>query len=148
MKKIVPLVTCEITFGQNLCELMFGVKCIESCQTTSPKQLYGFLTLVSLWDFCLLLSFFITASCPQRFSTQHWNQDVFRLRECDQFWSVRDSCAWFESVSACLVDDLPTGLRGSLSSLVLLVWFGEEGNTSITKSQRSSAGIPSIRNLH
>ena len=25
MKKIVPFVTCEITFGHNVCELMFGV---------------------------------------------------------------------------------------------------------------------------
>ena len=35
--------------------------------------------------------------------------------------------------------------RGSLTSLVLLVWFGEEWNASITKSQRSRAGIPSMR---
>ena len=25
MKKIIPFVTCEITFGQNVCELMLGV---------------------------------------------------------------------------------------------------------------------------
>ena len=25
MKKIVPLITCEITFGQGVCQLMFGV---------------------------------------------------------------------------------------------------------------------------
>ena len=25
MKKIVPLITCEIPFGQNVCELLFGV---------------------------------------------------------------------------------------------------------------------------
>ena len=25
MKKIVPLVTCEITFGQNVCELLLGI---------------------------------------------------------------------------------------------------------------------------
>ena len=25
MKKIVPFVTCVITFGQNVCELMFGI---------------------------------------------------------------------------------------------------------------------------
>ena len=25
MKKIVPLITCEISFGQNVCKLMFGV---------------------------------------------------------------------------------------------------------------------------
>ena len=35
--------------------------------------------------------------------------------------------------------------RGSFTCLVLLVWFGEEWNTSITKSQRSRAGIPSMR---
>ena len=26
MKKIVPLITCEIPFSQNVCELVFGVK--------------------------------------------------------------------------------------------------------------------------
>ena len=35
--------------------------------------------------------------------------------------------------------------RDSLWSLVSLVWFAEEWNTSITKSQRSRAEIPSIR---
>ena len=25
VQKIVPIVTCEINFGQNVCELMFGV---------------------------------------------------------------------------------------------------------------------------
>ena len=32
--------------------------------------------------------------------------------------------------------------------LDLLIWFCEEWNTSITKSQRSSAGIPSMRNTN
>ena len=36
-------------------------------------------------------------------------------------------------------------LRGSLTSLVLLVWFGEEWNTSVTKSQTSRAGNASMR---
>ena len=30
MKKIVPFVTCEITFGQYVCELMFGVDVLNS----------------------------------------------------------------------------------------------------------------------
>ena len=34
--------------------------------------------------------------------------------------------------------------RDSLSSLFFLVGFGEERNTSITKSQRSRAGIPTM----
>ena len=25
LKKIVPLITCEVSFGRNVCELMFGV---------------------------------------------------------------------------------------------------------------------------
>ena len=65
MKKIVPFVTCEITFGQNVCELMFVVNVPDLnlrgpdkfCQTTNPKQLGGSLIHVSLWDFGLLLSF-------------------------------------------------------------------------------------------
>ena len=45
------------------------------------------------------------------------------------------SCGGFD-------DNFP---RGSLTSLVLLVWCGEECNTSFTESQRSRAGIPSLR---
>ena len=71
---------------------------------------------------------------------------MFRLMERDQCWSDRDWCSWLESVFARLVECLSTGfLRGSLTSLVLLVWFAEEGSTSITKSQRSRAEIPSMR---
>ena len=62
MKKIVPFVTCEITFGRNACELMFGVdvsylnfrKKINPVKQTIPKQLCEFLKHVSLWDFGLL----------------------------------------------------------------------------------------------
>ena len=35
--------------------------------------------------------------------------------------------------------------HGSLTSLILLVLFGEAGYVSITESQRSRAGIPSMR---
>ena len=64
MKKIVPLITCEITFGQYVCQLMFGVDVpnlnlgfqINPHQTTNPEQPCGFLTHVSLLDFCLSLS--------------------------------------------------------------------------------------------
>ena len=52
-RKNVPLITCEIPFGQNVCGLMFGVNAsnLKSCRTTNPKQLCGSLTHVSLWDF-------------------------------------------------------------------------------------------------
>ena len=41
MKKIVPLITCEITFGQNVCKLVFGVDMLDrnlGIQLTSVKQ--------------------------------------------------------------------------------------------------------------
>ena len=62
MNKIVPFVTCEITFGQNVCELVSGVinvsnlnfvNMINSVKTTNPKKLFGFLTHASVWDFGL-----------------------------------------------------------------------------------------------
>ena len=58
MKKIVPFVTCEITFDLNVCELMFSVNVpnlnfrIKSNRIKQPieEQLCGSLTRVSLWD--------------------------------------------------------------------------------------------------
>ena len=49
--------------------------------------------------------------------------------ERDQCWSDPDWCSWLELVFACLIDELPTGFRGS----------------SITKFFRTRAGIPSMR---
>ena len=61
MKKIFLFVTCEITFGRNVCELMSGVNVPDLnlgihifCQTTKRKQLCGFWIHVSLWDFIVL----------------------------------------------------------------------------------------------
>ena len=61
MKKIVPFVTCDITFGQNACELMFGISVpdlnfrikINPVKQPTQMQLCGFLIHVSLWDFGL-----------------------------------------------------------------------------------------------
>ena len=58
MKKIVPFVTCEITFGQNVCELMFAVNVPDQTilgskllpSNNQSKATCGFLTRVSLWD--------------------------------------------------------------------------------------------------
>ena len=62
MKKIVPLITCEIPFGQDDCELVFGVNVTDLKfsvqinpvkQPTNPEQLCGSVKLVSVWDFDL-----------------------------------------------------------------------------------------------
>ena len=66
--------------------------------------------------------------------------------ERDQYWSDRDQRAWLEFVPACLNECLPTSFPVTL----LHLWFCWSGlvrneKTSITKSQRSRAGIPSMR---
>ena len=61
MKKIVPLITCEIPFSQHVCNLVFGVNGTDlnfldpnqSCQTTNAEQLCGSVKHVALWDFDL-----------------------------------------------------------------------------------------------
>ena len=66
--------------------------------------------------------------------------------ERDQCWLDPGWCSWLEFVSACLTDELPTGFSVALVHL-WFCWFGLVRNeiTSITKSQKSRAGIPSMR---
>ena len=63
----------------------------------------------------------------------------------DQHYSDQDRRVWLDFVfymwSVVFRDRFPCDSW----SLDLLIWFGEEWNTSITKSQRSSAEIPSMR---
>ena len=63
MKKIVPLITCEITFGLCVCELVIGIDVpnlnfrIQINPVKQPIQSNsvgsGLLTHVPLWDFGL-----------------------------------------------------------------------------------------------
>ena len=61
MKKIILFVTCEVSFGQIVCDLVFGINVsnlnfkikINPVKQTNPKQLRKLLTRVSLWDFGL-----------------------------------------------------------------------------------------------
>ena len=57
IQKMIPLIACEIPFGQDVCELVFGVDVfdldfgvqIDSIyQTTNPEQLCEFWKRVSL----------------------------------------------------------------------------------------------------
>ena len=84
MKKIVPFVTCEIAFGQNVCELMFGVNVgfIFWVQINRVKQPIQSNSVVL--DTCLIVGLLpvwsSTASLYQRHQ-QHWNLKVSRLME-------------------------------------------------------------------
>ena len=51
MKKIVPLVTCEITFGQYVCELMFGAD-VPNLNLGSKLILSNNQSRATLWFFC------------------------------------------------------------------------------------------------
>ena len=60
MKKIVPLITCEILYSQYVFELVFGVNLTDLdfwVQIHPDKQPilsnFGFVKHVSLWDFDL-----------------------------------------------------------------------------------------------
>ena len=66
----------------------------------------------------------------------------------DQHCSDQICRAGLEPWFGFLVDLFDVVLRDEFPrtwSLLLLTWHGEEWNTSITKSQRSRAGIPSVR---
>ena len=79
MKKIVPFITCEISLGQNVCELMFGINVpnlnlVVQIHSVQQPMLH----------------------CPQKHTTLHWKQNVFRLMERDHCLLDRDWCAWLE----------------------------------------------------
>ena len=89
---------------------------------------------------------FITASLSSK------TYNIALEPECAPFhgrWSilVRSWSVWlvgmcFRTFGRIFADKFP---RSTLTSLVLLLWLDEEWNASITKSQRSRAGIPSMR---
>ena len=56
MKKIIPFVTCEITFGQNVCELMFGIN-VSNSISESRLILSNNQSKATLWvlDTCLIV---------------------------------------------------------------------------------------------
>ena len=76
MKKIAPLITCEISFGQYVCELIFGVNVTDLdlgsklILSNSPSR-----ATLRVRETCLvvglrpLIMILITASCPQRHTT-------------------------------------------------------------------------------
>ena len=75
-----------------------------------------------------------------------WNTSITKFqRSRAGITSMREPASvgiWFRMLSVVLCNKFPCN---SAKSLVLLVWCGEKWHTSITKSQRPRAGIPSIR---
>ena len=108
----------------------------------------------TLWvlDTCLIVGLrsFLIILITASLSSKTYN--IALEPECvtpDGTWSmlVRSGLVFvvgigFRMFGCVFADRFPCG---SLTSLVLLLWFGEECNTSITRSQRSRAEMPSAR---
>ena len=128
LKKIVPFVTCEIAFSQNVCQLMFGINVSNlnlGVQINSVKHPIqsnsGFLLHVSLRDFGLLLSSDSRLHCHQKCRASHQIKKTSRSTKHNQHYLTQDCCAWlglwFGFGCACLMWCHATSL------LVLDLWF-------------------------
>ena len=156
MKKIVPFVTCEITFGQNVCESVFGINVsnlnfrIKIHPVKQPVQSNS----VVLWHMpqCGTSAFYY--HCSHGFivhkNVEHRNQTkkTSRSTKHGQHYSTQDVVlGWillFGFGCACLMWCHATSFL-VLDTLVFFDCVGEEWNTSMTKYQKSRAGIPSMR---
>ena len=148
MKKIVPLNTCEFPSSQHDFELVFGVNVPylnlwvqinpikQPIQSNSVGSWHVSHCWTSAFDYHLIYGFSVLRSTSH--STTSRRSHVRRLLRS------RLTCLvefWFFMWSGVLRDRFPCDSW----PLDLLIWFGEEWSTSITKFQRSSAGIPSMR---
>ena len=92
---------------------------------------------LSLLDFCLWWSFKSLLRCLQKCRASHQIEKTSRSMEHNRHCLIQDCRAELESWP-----------RNSFPFTLLLdffYWLGEELNTSIAKSKRSRAGIPSMR---
>ena len=139
MKKIFPLTKCEITFGQYVRKLMFVVLSHNHRATLwvlDTCLIVGLLPLIIILNTASLFSktFFIAPNREDLTLDEKWST-LFRSRL---------TCLvgfWFFMWSVVFRDRFPCDSW----PLDLLIWFGGEWNTPITKSQRWSAGSPSMR---
>ena len=138
MKKIVPLITCEIPFSQHVCELIFGVNVTDLRATLWDRETC---VIVGLRPLIIILT---TASLSSK------THNIAPEPECVVFdgkWSMLVGITLVCLIGMGLCMFGLTTAEGFHSSSLLgpSVLFGAEWSTSITKSQRVRAGIPSIR---
>ena len=102
-QKVIPLISRETSFGQNVSMLFFWCQHIWFgswvpswfCQTTNQEQLCEFSTHVSLWDFVLWLSFWSQLHCLQKCKAE-------TLPEKNVCWWVRDPLYSIDQLSIFL----------------------------------------------
>ena len=148
-KKMVPLVTCEVSFGQYVSELVLGVNMfgldlgvqIDSVkQPINLTQLCEFLKRVSLFGLLSLMIILITTSLSSNMCNwdSPWEECAFVVTgsTCDN-WST-------SRFPFCLGLDLWVREQFHAASWVEDSVLFDERNTSVTTSHKSKAGSPSI----
>ena len=137
MKKLVPFVTCEVPFGQYVCELMFGVDVpIEQpIKSNSVGSWHMSHCGTSAFDYHINHGFIILKDMKHSTKSRifHVRRNVINIAQ------IKIVVLGWNFVLIVLAG-FPVDW-----SLDLLDWFGEEWNTLTTKSQRSRAEIPSMR---
>ena len=155
MKKIVPLITCEVPFCQHACELVFGVDVLDlnlRFQINTVEQPVKSNSLV-----------LDTCHCWTSAFDDHFNHCFVVLKNVEHRTEWRRLHVWRNIInitqSKIVVMNWNLGLvlgvlvwcgvtRRVSSYLIFGIfdWFGDEWNTSITMSQISRADSPSMRN--
>ena len=130
-------------FGINVSNLNFRIKIDpvkQPIQSNSVGSWHmsqcGTSTFYYHFNHGIIVTKDIQHSIGTRMCSVWWNEIGVDQIEIGVRWNLFSHVGWVFADSF---------LRGSLTSWGLLVWFGAEWNTSITESQRSRAGIPSMR---
>ena len=101
MKTIVPFVTCEITFGQNVCELMFRIN-VSNLNLESRLIMSNNQSKATLWvlDTCLIVGL--------RPSFDHLNHGFIVLKDIQHSFGNNMCFAWFNAIN---VGQIKIGVR-------------------------------------
>ena len=152
MKKIVPFVTCEISFSQYVCNLVFGVNVPDlnlGIQVDSVKQpIKSNSVSPGNMSHCRTPSFddHFNRGFLIRKNVQHRAKSgKLRVRRGHSQHRPDQNCRAGLELWVFLFDMVSRDEFPRTWSLVLLSWFEEECNISLSKSHRSRAGIPSMR---
>ena len=157
MEKVVPLITCEIPFCQYVCKLMFGIDIpnlnlgiqIYPIKQPIKSNSVGSRHMSHCWtpafDYHLNHGFMVLRDVQHCTKTRklyvRWHTvTIIQIKIV-----VLGLEPWFGFACACLMWCYATGFPIPPDLWCCWVGFGKKWNTSMTKFQRSRAGIPSMR---
>ena len=138
----------RLVFGVDILDLNFWVQINHVKQPIQRNSVGSGNVSHCRTSIDLQLSFWPRLRCLQKCTASHQVEKISRSTKHDEHYSDQDCRAGLEPwflFWVCLFDVVLREEFLRTWSLVLLDWFGEKWNTSITKCQRSRAGMPSIR---